>query len=781
MENFKRSVKRLVTRLTILGLVVICGAIAIAQVQKQNNVNAADNNLPVPDQLAFGDAEDAVSPLRADARQGLPARVQQVQQVQFDQPVADAAEIPAADDFIHDTQVVPTQASTDSFDSGSFDEPFPSTSSEEFDAGPPAFGDEEQGSVEAPELIGDRQIPSIAVGPTALDESQFDAGFPEDSFDTDVRDSGAAADRSRFDGSQTAGSLRGGVEPGANRFATEPAPQPNSVGNAQPDELPEPTFGSRFGATERQPSADMRTIAPAATPRPMGATAISQPEPLQSYSSSDRSTFGSLGGQADEFGGSAQQSSLSISAAGNPAPEFNGPQSASLTIHKQAPAQVHVDEPATFTIKVRNNGGVAADRVIVRDQVPKHSQLLKTDPPAKQAANGGLYWELATLAANEERTVTMQVIPKQEGVIGSVAEVSFVTLASAQADVRKPMLEVKHTTTPEVLVGETVRFAIVINNPGSGTVKDVTIEEDVPRGLAHSKGSRLEHKVGDIAPGGQRRLELSLKAAEPGTVTNVIRARGANGLVAEHTVNLQVVAPELSVVISGPSTRYLERKATFTVQLENRGTASAENIDLRVQLPRGLDFVSTQSNGRYDTSTHSIRWLLRELQPNKRAPVQLTVNPQQKGDFKIDALATADRNLRDEQEHPLRVEGLAALLFEVADQVDPIEVGGLTTYSIQVTNQGTKEASNVEFLAQVPPGMEAVQPNGVSSKYRVEGTSGIIRFDPIVRLAAKEKASYTIQVRGKTAGDQRFKVQMTSDDTTEPVIEEESTRVYSDQ
>ena len=31
MENLKRSVKRLITRLTILGLVVICGAIAIAQ------------------------------------------------------------------------------------------------------------------------------------------------------------------------------------------------------------------------------------------------------------------------------------------------------------------------------------------------------------------------------------------------------------------------------------------------------------------------------------------------------------------------------------------------------------------------------------------------------------------------------------------------------------------------------------------------------------------------------------------------------------------------------
>ena len=58
--------------------------------------------------------------------------------------------------------------------------------------------------------------------------------------------------------------------------------------------------------------------------------------------------------------------------------------------------------------------------------------------------------------------------------------------------------------------------------------------------------------------------------------------------------------------------------------------------------------------------------------------------------------------LRDAVDHALAVDGIAALLFEVADQVDPIEIGGTTTYQIRVENQGTKEASNVQIPGHDP-------------------------------------------------------------------------------
>ena len=796
MENFKRTLRRHLTRLTILGLVVICGAIAIAQVHKQSNAGANHNTLPAQTLVSQQNTESSLETAEPrGAVLGLPVHnepgrlaITDAQRLEREalSPNDFAAKGPATprfvadgtlpnagtadestsaaqnDELMNDDQVTLAQATSERF-SNRFDNPFPGDDSAPEDTGaePPKFGEIEgpPSFGDAPELIGASDKPALADGPSAPADS-FDAGFPD-----------------RFDTSFASSVEDDAPAPDANRFANDAVqPPPASSTNRLRQPGSAPSFDQFNGvpASSSQPSTPL--------------TSQAQAPPLETAppeSSFGQNTFGSASfGDSPDAAGPQElpvpdvsENSLNLPSTGLPAPELNGTQSVSLSVQKTAPTQAHVGEPATFKIRVRNNSTRSVDRVVIRDQVPKGTELLKTEPPAKQASTGGIYWEIDTLQAGEEQTVSMEVLPQLEQLIGSVAEVSFAAMASAQVEVRKPMLRIEHTTTPEVLLGDTVRFSIVIENPGTGTAKDVIIEEDVPQGLSHSKGARLDYRVGDIPPGGRRRLELSLKASEAGAVANLIRARGSNGLLAEHTANLQVVAPDLKVLIEGPTTRYLERKATYTVELQNRGTAAAQNVNLRVQLPRGLQFVSTDSKGRYDASTHSIRWLLRALEPNKGAAVKLTVDPQQKGSFVLNAVATADRDLRDAKDHSLTVDGIAALLFEVADQVDPIEVGGVTTYSIQVTNQGTKEASNVEFLAQVPPGMEAIVPQG-SAKYQLEGD--LVRFQPIARLAAKQSATYRIQVRGRAEGDQRFKVQMTSTDTPTPVVEEESTRVYAD-
>lgn len=777
MENFKRSVKRLLTRLTILGLVVICGAIAIAQVQKQNNANAADASRLQQTEFTTADS----SAVQEKLVSGLTANVQSARSETMRlEPGRLSPDIVRGDEtsspsFVEDPNVRATQAVAE-FNGGAFDSPFPAEGSS---VPEPEFGNEPNFD-DVPEFLGSDAPAPPEDGPSFAGSrfgSQQDRGAAEDAAFPDANENELNTPR-----------FGGGADEVSSRFGNEASGQVQTPINPMRAGQP-PADTSSFARQPAQPYDDRPETAAG---NDLYSRAPAQDESFASPEFDDNGSFedgppsyndngyteNSIG-QASPVETRAVQNSVSLSGMGEPGPrELEGPQSAVLSIHKIPPKQVRVGEPATFQVKIRNNGSVAAARVIIRDQVPKGTRLVSSEPQAKAEAGGGIYWEIGELSPNQDVTVSMQVIPEQEGLIGSVAVVSFETMASAQVEARRPMLEITHTAEKEVLVGETVRFSIAIDNPGSGTARDVKIEEDVPEGLSHSRGPRLEYKVGDIPAAGQRRLELSLKAAKPGIVTNIIRARGANGLIAEHTVQLKVIAPELKVRIEGPSTRYLERPATYTVILENPGTAKAENINLALQLPGGLKFVSTDGQGRFDSSTNNIRWLLQRLEPGRYASVKLTVKPLQKGQFNLDAVATANRGLRDNEEHPLKVEGIAALLFEVADQVDPIEVGGVTTYSIQVTNQGTEDASDVRFVAQLPPGMSAVLPTG-RSNYQIQGNQ--IHFEPIARLAAKEKSAYTVQVKGMQAGDQRFKVRMTSADMTSPVIEEESTRVYSDQ
>ena len=117
-------------------------------------------------------------------------------------------------------------------------------------------------------------------------------------------------------------------------------------------------------------------------------------------------------------------------------------------------------------------------------------------------------------------------------------------------------------------------------NPGSGATTGIVIEEDVPPGLAHVAGEKLEYEIGTLRPKEEKRLQLVLRADKAGLVNNLIRAKADAGLNTTDQIELEVIAPELQVEISGPRTRYLERQVTYEVAVGNPGTATAYDIQL---------------------------------------------------------------------------------------------------------------------------------------------------------------------------------------------------------
>ena len=54
-----------------------------------------------------------------------------------------------------------------------------------------------------------------------------------------------------------------------------------------------------------------------------------------------------------------------------------------------------------------------------------------------------------------------------------------------------------------------------------------------------------------------------------------------------------------------------------------------------------------------------------------------------------------------------------------------------------------------------------------------------IAFASLGSLAPKARATYRVTCRATTPGDMRFHVEMTSDQITSPVEEDEATRIYS--
>jgi uncharacterized repeat protein (TIGR01451 family) len=566
---------------------------------------------------------------------------------------------------------------------------------------------------------------------------------------------------------------------GAAGAASEPAPvaavprqsAPRSPAAANP-------FDSG-GAAASAPAA----IEPAPQRVPVEADTQYDPQAIRSANSDYRAAAepsasrldggaSGLSGGNDSYGGAE-----GVEGTGKPGERaLEGLQNSALVIQKFAPPEIQVGKAAKFAVQVRNTGSQTAEGVVVRDEVPAGTRVVNTTPKASTEGNH-LVWELGDLSTGEERTVEIELMPMKEGEIGSVATVSCVAQASAKTRCTMPQLAVRMTAPSQVLVGQEQRVKIELRNPGTGDATGVMLLENVPDNVKHAAGPALEFEIGTLRAGETRELELILTAERAGRVINALTARADGNLQVQQEVEFEVIAPDLQLSVDGPSRRYLERPATYQVIVENPGTAPAHDIEIVSKLPKGMQFVKANNMGEYDAATHSVYWSLAQLPEGEKGSVELVAMPIEAGQQTLQVQGKAQQGLTDEAEQEVLVEGMAAIMFEVRDAEDPIEVGGETTYEIRVMNQGTKAATNVQVVVNLPTGIEAISASGESPHtVRADG----ILFEPLAQLAPKTDSVFRIQVKGVQPGDQRTVVQVRTDDMKD-IRREESTQVFGDE
>ncbi|MDV6033660.1 MAG: DUF11 domain-containing protein [Phycisphaera sp. RhM] len=454
---------------------------------------------------------------------------------------------------------------------------------------------------------------------------------------------------------------------------------------------------------------------------------------------------------------------------------LDGPQSPSVVIHKRAPVEVKVGKPASFVITVKNVGGSKALNVQVHDRVPNGMTLTDATPRPNPKYQPELYWELGDLEPNQERTITLQLTPEQEGELGSVARVTFEAAASVRTISTRPELRVVQRAPEKVLIGQQLEIELEVSNPGSGDATGVILQEDVPIGLEHPQGTQLDNLIGTLGPGEIRRQVLRMRAVKAGVVQNEIRVKGDDGLEATHTIAVEVVAPELKATLTGPSRRFLERQATYTVEIANVGTAEAQNVEMSVQLDRGFTFVKTDYEGQYDASRHAVFWSLDALPVGQSGKVPLTLLPVEEGNRVLQTVATADLGIKTMTESQVEVASLAELTFSINDSADPIEIGGDTIYEIRISNTGSRDDTNVKVALQLPQGLQLVE----QGDFTPQG-QGIIAFSPRALLKANDEMVYRVKARGVAEGRHLVKAIVTSDQSNVPVTKEESIMVYAD-
>ncbi|GIW81534.1 MAG: hypothetical protein KatS3mg105_3341 [Gemmatales bacterium] len=453
-------------------------------------------------------------------------------------------------------------------------------------------------------------------------------------------------------------------------------------------------------------------------------------------------------------------------------------QAPTVGITKTGPASVSVGQEVPYNIVVDNNGQVEVQAVTVRDNIPEGLQYLRSEPPATVEGRV-LTWTMGALPPGQAHTIQVIFRAERPGQVQNCATATtdegFTAESCATTVITAPQLTVNKTGPATGIVGMPITYQITVSNPGNGPATNVVLNDSFDPGLEHeSRANPVELRLGTLNPGETRTVPLVLTPRREGRFVNRVTATADGGLTAQDDHPVVVQRAQLSIDKTGPGARYVGRPAVWDIRVSNPGAVPLNNVVVRDQLPPELQFESATQGGQLVGG--EVVWNLGTLQPNEQRQLQVTTRCRQMSPRALNvAVASADPGLEVQAEAAIEILGLPAYRLEVLDVDDAVEVGGKTTYRIDVNNQGSLPGSQVQVIAIVPPQMRIVRTNG-PTQARVDGQRVI--FEPVESLAPQQTLSYTIDVEALQPGDVRFRVELRSATLQQPVIEEESTTIY---
>ena len=419
-------------------------------------------------------------------------------------------------------------------------------------------------------------------------------------------------------------------------------------------------------------------------------------------------------------------------------PEINLILSGSAT-----PNPVAAGGELTYSISVTNSGDLAAQNVVLTDQLP--ASVLKVSASVSQ----GGYIEpsmgpnvaagIGSLAAGSTLTLTILVdtTASSIGTITDSASVSSAETDPAPSELHTTIitsvlaasdLSVVMTSSPNsVLAGGDITDTFTISNLGPEDASDVTAILPLAAGVTFvsavpgsatitSSGGQVVATVGSMAAGTQVVVTVVVQPTVAGVLSQAVTV-SSSGIDPNLTNNTsstttQVVpAADLAVSVAGsapaanPGVEF-----EYIVSATNNGPSGASNVVLSDTLPAGVTFVSastsqtsvpTYSNGVVTLSVDSV---------TNGATVTLTiavVPTAEPGSTLLDSASVAAQETDPNTANNTAtlatpVRGVSDLGISVAAQPGVVYVGQNVTYTVTVSNQGPDNEPDAVVTCPLP-------------------------------------------------------------------------------
>lgn len=452
-----------------------------------------------------------------------------------------------------------------------------------------------------------------------------------------------------------------------------------------------------------------------------------------------------------------------------------GLQQPRLTIEKVAPQQATLGEAMVYSIIIKNIGGVDAQRIVVEDQIPKGTEMTGSAPRA-DIIDKTLFWKIGTLKPNEEKKISVRVIPRQEGPVGSVARVSFSTEVAAEIQVDAPQLSFNVKAPRQARMGETIELTFLLKNTGNVAATNVSVRDLVPAGLKHDASADIECPIGRLAPNETREIVLTVTAVKPGLAKNMAILSGDGGISQELESAIEIVGEQLVLTRSGQTRIYADRPTVFTNNIKNDGNAEVPQVRIAETLPAEMEFVEASQGGRFDPVQRAIYWDLGKLPPGAETAVSSKLVARSPGLVHSKVTATGPAGASAVVTSDVDVVGRPELQIETVSRTGVVAVGDRLTSKIQLKNHGSASATNVGLSIHLPRELKLIEVRGGQYKLR----DNLITFDSVQSISPDEATSFEVVMEAVAEAEAQMNLEISADHLSKPARRSETVQIAAE-
>ncbi|MCL2004561.1 MAG: hypothetical protein FWG73_00190 [Planctomycetaceae bacterium] len=443
-----------------------------------------------------------------------------------------------------------------------------------------------------------------------------------------------------------------------------------------------------------------------------------------------------------------------------------------LHIDIEKPPSVTVNQEIAYRIRVTNVGDANADGVVISTEIPSW-----IDVPDRDATNGdvrlfaredgtgsiGVEWRINRISPGVTEMLILRAIPRLHRAIELHVLHDFMRPAIvAKVDVREPKLEMELLGPDEILWNDTVVYRLNVRNVGNGNAENVRLDLQQT-----SAGDSFVEFPDPLLPGEMQELGITLQAGrERENIDLAISATGSHDVKADVHRRIRVLRPRLEMSVQTLPLHFVDGVAEVSIRVWNTGTADADNITIKAELPLGVEYASSSEGGMYfiQQQQNIVEWRSKHIARGDVLTLTLACIPKREGHCRVSVEANEPGgSVLIAGNGSFTAEAVVDLDLAVTTPKGPIELGQQVIYEVQVTNVGTKAAEDVEIFMTFGAQLE---PTGVNGGDASKTDDGLVSFEKIATVLPKQSVTVNVIVKANSVGTAQIKAEVVRSDAS---------------